>query len=76
MIGVVITIIVMILYKVYITNKENNKRIKELEQRLDEYYKEREKRLMAEDRRTTIENSVRGGSKPVVRINSNKTIKK
>ena len=76
MIGVVITIVVMVLYKVYITNKENNKRIKELEQRLDEYYKEREKRLMAEDRRTTIENSVRGGSKPVVRINSNKTIKK
>ena len=39
MIGVVITIIVMVLYKVYITNKENDKKIKELEQRLDEYYK-------------------------------------
>ena len=46
MIGVVITIVVMVLYKVYITNKENNKRIKELEQRLDEYYKRRENRLL------------------------------
>lgn len=45
MIVVVITIIGIVLYKVYITNKENNKRIKELEERLDEYYKEREKRL-------------------------------
>ena len=45
MIGVVITIIVIVLYKVYITNKENNKRIKELEDRLNEYYKEREQRL-------------------------------
>ena len=45
MIAVVITIIVIVLYKVYITNKENNIRIKELEQRLDEYYKERERRL-------------------------------
>lgn len=45
MIPVVITIIVIVLYKVYITNKENNIRIKELEQRLDEYYKERERRL-------------------------------
>ena len=45
MIVVVITIIVIVLYKVYITNKENNIRIKELEQRLDEYYKERERRL-------------------------------
>jgi septation ring formation regulator EzrA len=46
MISVVITIIVMVLYKVYITNKENNKRIKELEERLDEYYKRRENKLM------------------------------
>jgi septation ring formation regulator EzrA len=46
MIVVVITIIVMVLYKVYITNKENNKRIKELEQRLDEYYKRRENELL------------------------------
>ena len=45
MIGVVITIIVMVMYKVYITNKENDKRIKELEERLDQYYKEREQRL-------------------------------
>jgi len=46
MIVVVITIVVMVLYKVYITNKENNKRIKELEQRLDEYYKRRENELL------------------------------
>ena len=46
MISVVITIIVIILYKVYITNKENNIRIKELEQRLDEYYKRRENELL------------------------------
>ena len=47
MIGVVITIgvCVLIMYKVYITNKENNKRIKELERRLDSYYKWREERL-------------------------------
>lgn len=46
MIGVIITIIVMVLYKVYITNKENDKRIKELEERLDEYYKRRENQLL------------------------------
>ena len=46
MIGVVITIIVIILYKVYITNKINHKRIKELEQRLDEYYTRRENELL------------------------------
>lgn len=46
MISVVITIIVMVLYKVYITNKINHKRIKELEERLDEYYKRRENKLM------------------------------
>ena len=45
MIPVVITIIVIVLYKVYITNKENNIRIKELEVKLTEYYKERERRL-------------------------------
>ena len=45
MIAVVITIIVMVLYNVYVTNKENNKRIKELEERLDRYYKDREQRL-------------------------------
>lgn len=36
----------MVLYKVYITNKENRKRIKELEERLDEYYKRRENQLL------------------------------
>ena len=48
MIPVVITIVVcvLIMYKVYITNKINQKRIKELEQRLDEYYKRRENRLL------------------------------
>lgn len=48
MMGVVITIVVcvLIIYKVYITNKINQKRIKELEQRLDEYYKRRENRLL------------------------------
>ena len=46
MIAVVITIVVMVLYKVYITNKENDKKIKELEQRLDEYYKRRENELL------------------------------
>ena len=45
MITVVITIVVMVLYKVYITNKENQLRIKELEDRLNEYYKDRENRL-------------------------------
>ena len=49
MISVVITIIlisIIVLIKVYITNKINNKRIKELEERLDEYYKRRENKLM------------------------------
>ena len=46
MIVVVITIVVMVLYKVYITNKENDKKIKELEQRLDEYYTRRENELL------------------------------
>lgn len=47
MIGVVITIVVsiIVLIKIYITNKINNKRIKELEQRLNEYYKEREQKV-------------------------------
>ena len=45
MIVVVITIVVMVMYKVYITNKINHKRIKELEERLDRYYKDRELRL-------------------------------
>ena len=38
MINVVITIIVMVLYKVYITNKINNTKLKELENRLDQQY--------------------------------------
>ena len=45
---VVITIIavcIILLIKIYITNKINNKRIKELEDRLNEYYKDRENRL-------------------------------
>ena len=46
MIAVVITIVVMVLYKVYITNKINDKKIKELEQKLDEYYKRRENELL------------------------------
>ena len=46
MIPVVITIVVIVLYKVYITNKINDKKIKELEQRLDEYYKRRENELL------------------------------
>lgn len=38
MISVVITIIVIILYKVYITNTQNNTKLKELENRLDQQY--------------------------------------
>jgi hypothetical protein len=45
MISVVITIIVIVLYKVYITNKQNNTKLKQLEEMLDRYYKEREQRL-------------------------------
>lgn len=41
----IIVVCIVLLIKIYITNKINNKRIKELEQRLDEYYKERERRL-------------------------------
>lgn len=41
---VVISIIVLI--NIYIKNKINNKRIKELEERLDEYYKRRENQLL------------------------------
>lgn len=48
MIGVItiIAVCIILLIKIYITNKINNKRIKELEQRLDEYYKRRENRLL------------------------------
>ena len=45
MIAVVITIIVIVLYKVYITNTQNNTKLKELEDKLNEYYKEREQTL-------------------------------
>ena len=38
MISVVITIIVIILYKVYITNTQNNTKLNELENRLDQQY--------------------------------------
>ena len=48
MIGVItiIAVCIILLIKIYITNTINNKRIKELEQRLDEYYKRRENRLL------------------------------
>ena len=45
----VITIVgisIIVLIKIYITHKENNIRIKELEHRLDEYYKRRENHLL------------------------------
>ena len=42
----IILISIIVLIKVYITNKINNKRIKELEQRLDEFYKRRENNLI------------------------------
>ena len=45
MIVVVITIIGFILYNINKEHKENINKIKELEQRLNEYYKERERRL-------------------------------
>jgi uncharacterized membrane protein (DUF106 family) len=45
MIVVVIAIIVCILYKVYMSNKINHKRITQLEEMLDRYYKDREQRL-------------------------------
>ena len=41
----IIVVCIILLIKIYITNKINNNRIKELEQRLDEYYIQREKRL-------------------------------
>ena len=42
----IIVISIILLIKIYITNKINNKRIKELEQRLDEYYKRKENKLL------------------------------
>ena len=51
MIGVItiIVVCVVLLIKIYITNKINNIRIKELEEMLDRYYKEREQRLKDND---------------------------
>ena len=48
MIGVItiILISIVVLINIYIRNKINNKRIKELEDRLDEYYKRRENNLL------------------------------
>jgi hypothetical protein len=45
MIAVVITIIVIVLYRMDKRYKEDTKRITELEDRLNEYYKEREQTL-------------------------------
>jgi hypothetical protein len=45
MIAVVITIIVIVLYKMNKKYKEDTKRITELEEMLDRYYKDREQRL-------------------------------
>ena len=45
MIAVVITIIVIVLYRMNKRYKQDLKRIKELEEMLDRYYKEREQRL-------------------------------
>ena len=42
---VVITIIVIVLYRMDKRYKEDLKRMKELEEKLNEYYKEREQRL-------------------------------
>lgn len=42
----IIVISIILLIKIYITNKINNKRIKELEERLDEYYKRKENQLL------------------------------
>ena len=52
MISVVVTIIGIVLYRIHKEHKENITRIKELERRLDEYYKEREQR--AEDKELMV----------------------
>ena len=49
MIAVVITIIVIVLYRMDKRYKQDLKRIKELEEMLDRYYKEREQRLKDND---------------------------
>lgn len=42
----IILISIVVLINIYIRNKINRKRIKELEERLDEYYKRKENRLL------------------------------
>jgi hypothetical protein len=71
MISVVITIIVIILYKVYITNKINNKKLKELENRLDQQYNRIIQKRMIEvnKRNNTIH-------KNKISMNSNKELTK
>ena len=49
MIAVVITIIVIVLYRMDKRYKQDIKRINELEEMLDRYYKEREQRLKDND---------------------------
>ena len=49
MIAVVITIIVIVLYRMDKRYKEDTKRITELEEMLDRYYKERKQRLKDND---------------------------
>lgn len=39
---IIIFISILVLVRIYITNKINNKRIKELEHRIDKYYKRKE----------------------------------
>ena len=56
MIVVVITVIVIVLYKMDKRYKEDTKRIKELEQTLDEYYRRREQRLMKHEKDYTNAN--------------------
>lgn len=50
MIVVVITVIVIVLYKMDKRYKEDTRRIKELEQRLEEDYRQREQRLMKHEK--------------------------
>ncbi len=45
MISVVITIIGIVLYRIHKEHKENITKINQLEERLNQYYKERENRL-------------------------------
>ena len=76
MIGVIITLVVCITIGVIASIRMNREmdRIKELEDRLDEYYKQREQRLL--DNKKIIEDSYRGGGRPVVRIKGSEDLKK